>query len=212
MQTVSLAPSITTLKVVPWILRPQTSHRKFWHAPESHIYGWLCLYLSKPERLIKRGLELIDDSLKIRGVADYQLGRGVGTRLFPANVQIAHSPNTGRIRHIYLHGMRLATMRPTDGLFSLSLHGAKRISEARASARCFVTVRKDVAGFIAEGGHAFAAHVVAVDEAVRANDEVVVVDECGRVLAVGRAVMSACDMQAFRRGVAVKVRRGDKES
>jgi len=37
---------------------------------------------------------------------------------------------------------------------------------------------------------------------------VVVVDGAGRVLAVGRAVLSGAEMRAFKRGVAVKVRRG----
>jgi len=54
----------------------------------------------------------------------------------------------------------------------------------------------------------FAVHVVSVDDDVRARDEVVVVDGAERILAVGRAVLSGGEMRAFKRGVAVKVRRG----
>jgi uncharacterized protein with predicted RNA binding PUA domain len=144
-------------------------------------------------------------------VADYQFGKGVGTKLFPENVEIAYSKRTGRIRYIYLNGKRLATLRPTDGLFSLSIKGAKRIAENAGSAKCFVTVQNNVSRFIAEGGDVFAAHIVKADDEIRSKDEVIVVDEGGRVLAVGRSVLSSEEIKSFKVGVAVKVRRGCKE-
>jgi predicted RNA-binding protein (TIGR00451 family) len=112
-----------------------------------------------------------------------------------------------------LNGKRLATLRPTDGLLSLSITAAKFIAKNVGFARCFVTVRKDVSEFIADGGDVFAAHVVKADDAIHAKDEVVVVDEDNRVLAVGRALLSSAEMKAFKTGVAVKVRHGcTKES
>jgi len=148
---------------------------------------------------------------RIRSVADYQFGKGVGTKLFPENVEIIYSKRTGRIRYIYLDGGRLATLRPTDGLFSLSIKGAKRIAENVGSAKCFVTVQNDVSEFIAEGGDVFAAHVVKADDEIRPKNEVIVVDEGSRVLAVGRAVLSSGEIKSFKAGVAVKVRHGCKE-
>jgi uncharacterized protein with predicted RNA binding PUA domain len=145
---------------------------------------------------------------RVRSVADYQFGKGEGTELFPENVNIVFSRKTGRIRYVYLEGKRLVTMRPTDGFFSLSIDGAERIVHGGQSAKCFVAVRSDVAKFIADGGDVFAAHVVRADDEVRAKDEVIVLDEGGKVLAVGRAVLSGEEMKAFKRGVAVKVRRG----
>ena len=145
---------------------------------------------------------------KIRSVADYQFGKGVGAKLFPENVEIAYSKRTGRIRYVYLNGKRLATLRPTDGMFSLSVAGAKRIAENANVAKCFVTVQDDVSRFIAEGGDVFAVHVVKADYEIRPKDEVIIVDGRGRVLAVGRAVLSGEEMEAFKIGVAVKVRRG----
>lgn len=144
-------------------------------------------------------------------MADYQFGKGVGAKLFPENVEIAYSKRTGRIRYIYLNGKRLATLRPTDGLFSLSIKGAKRIAENAGSAKCFVTVQNNVSRFIAEGGDVFAVHVVKADDEIRSKDEVIVVDEGGRVLAVGRSVLSSEEIKSFKVGVAVKVRRGCKE-
>ncbi|MDH5793435.1 MAG: pseudouridine synthase [Candidatus Bathyarchaeota archaeon] len=154
----------------------------------------------------------MEDALRrIRSVADYQFGKGVGAKLFPENVEIAYSKRTGRIRYIYLNGKRLATLRPTDGLFSLSIKGAKRIAENAGSAKCFVTVQNNVSRFIAEGGDVFAAHIVKADDEIRSKDEVIVVDEGGRVLAVGRSVLSSEEIKSFKVGVAVKVRRGCKE-
>ena len=151
----------------------------------------------------------LEDSLRrIRSVADYQFGKDVGATLFPENVKIVFSRNTGRIRYVYLEGKRLGTMRPTDGFFSLSIDGAKRVVEDGHSAKCFVTVRSDVAKFIAEGGDVFAAHIMSADNEIRSKDEIVVLDEESKVLAVGRAVLSGEEMKAFKRGVAVKVRRG----
>jgi len=144
-------------------------------------------------------------------VADYQFGKGVGAKLFPENVEIVYSKRTGRIRYVYLNGKRLATLRPTDGLFSLSIAGAKRIVENADSAKCLVTVRSDVTKFIAKGGDVFAVHVVRADDDIRSKDEVIVVNENGEVLAVGRAVLSGEEMKAFKKGVAVKVRRGCME-
>jgi predicted RNA-binding protein (TIGR00451 family) len=144
---------------------------------------------------------------KIRAIADYQLGRGAGSALFPDDVVLSHSRRTGRIRHVYFNGTLLATLRPTDGLFSLTVEGARRLVQAEP-ARLWVRVQDDVADFIAQGRSVFAKHVVDCDEAIRPEEEVVVMDNHGMVLAVGRSVLTGKEMKAFQRGVAVRVRRG----
>jgi uncharacterized protein with predicted RNA binding PUA domain len=154
-------------------------------------------------------MNFIDNALKrVRSVADYQFGRGVGEALFPSSVEILFSKATGRIRYVNLNGERLATLRPTDGLLSLSVSAAKLLVERLGFASSLVTVRNDVSEFVADGGDVFAAHVVKVDDAIHSKDEVIVVDEDGRVLAVGRALLSGSEMLAFKIGVAVKVRHG----
>ena len=145
---------------------------------------------------------------RIRSIADYQYGLGVGEKLFPDNVQIEYSHNTGRIRYISLAGERIATLRPTDGMLSLSVNAARALNQKCPAAHCFVTVRQDISKFVAEGGDVFAAHIVKVDPEVHAKDEVIVLDELGQVVAVGRAFLSADEMLAFKTGVAVKVRHG----
>ncbi len=145
---------------------------------------------------------------RIRSIADYQYGEGVGSKLFPDDIKIEYSHSTGRIRYIYLNGERIATLRPTDGLLSLSITAARTLSKDVPSAPCFVTVRQDIAKFVAEGGDVFAAHVVKVNPEIHAKDEVVILDETGQVIAVGRAFLSSSEMIAFKTGVAIKVRHG----
>lgn len=148
---------------------------------------------------------------RVRSVADYQFGKGVGSKLFPDNIEIQLSPRTGRIRYINLNGERLATLRPTDGLLSLSIKAAQFIVGHVPEAKCFVTVKNDVAQYIARGGDVFAVHVVKVDEEIRPKDEVIAIDEDGKVLAVGRTMLSSEEIRAFKTGAAIKTRHGAKE-
>jgi len=148
---------------------------------------------------------------KIRAVADYQLGKGTGNALFPDNVEVAFSKRTGRIRHIYLRGKLLATLRPTDGMFSLTIEGARRLLKGVNSLRLWVKVSKDAAPFVAKGKSVFAKHVTAADIEIHPQEEVIVLSEDHKVLAVGKAVLTGREMTAFKRGVAVRVRRGVSE-
>jgi predicted RNA-binding protein (TIGR00451 family) len=149
---------------------------------------------------------------KIRSIADYQFGGSVGRRLFPSRVKIVYSKRTGRIRHVYLGERRLATLRPNNGLFSLTIAGAKRITERAKPQRLWVRIREEAAPFVAKGKSVFAKHVVDADEEIRPQEEVIVVNERGDVLAVGRAMLSGKEMKIFKKGVAVRVRRGAEES
>ena len=149
--------------------------------------------------------------LKIRKVADYQFGKRVGESLFPDGVSITISKRTKKIRHVYLDDKLLATLRPTIGLFSLTIEGARRLADGMKPLRLWVQVQDDVASFIEEGGDVFAKHITDNDDEIRPMEEVIVLDGKRRVIAVGRAVLSGDEMKAFKRGVAVKVRRGNLE-
>lgn len=149
--------------------------------------------------------------LKIRQIADYQFGKGIGEILFPDEVEVVFSKSTGRIRHIYLYGKRIATLRPKDGTFSLTIEGAKRIVEMSKSLKGWVKVSDEAVSSVAKGKSVFAKHVVDADEEIRPKEEVIVLDKAGNVLAVGRAVLTGEEMKAFKTGVAVKVRKGIKE-
>jgi predicted RNA-binding protein (TIGR00451 family) len=92
-------------------------------------------------------------------------------------------------------------------MFSLTIHGAMRLANVKPL-RYYVKVKDDVSSFIARGKSAFAKHAVDADDEIRPKEEVVILDGKGRVLAVGRAVLSGKEMKVFKRGVAVQVRSG----
>ncbi len=152
---------------------------------------------------------MIDPDLRrIRGIADYQFGTGCSTSLFPEGVSIERSKRTGKIRLVRVEGVLLASLRPTDGLFTLTIAGAERLVSGVESLGYTVTVMDEVSEFISQGRNVFAKHVLDAGSSVRPGDEVVVVDSKRRVLAVGRALLNREEMLAFGIGVAVKTRRG----
>ena len=148
---------------------------------------------------------------KIRKIADYQFGKGVGEKLFPENVKIVFSKRTGRIRHVYLNDKLLATLNPITGFFTLTIEGAKKVLEAMQPKRLWVQVRDDAALFVEKGSDVFVKHVTDLDEEIRPGEEVIVVNSKGEVIAVGRAMLSGAEMRVFNRGIAVRVRRGRNE-
>jgi uncharacterized protein with predicted RNA binding PUA domain len=144
---------------------------------------------------------------RIRTIADYQFGKGVGKLLFPDHVEFQFS-TTGRVRQVLLGNERLATVRAKDGMLTPGITGARKLHEVIQYPGRRVVVNSDSAPFVAKGKNAFAKHVVAVDPDVRAGEEVMVVDENDVLLAVGKAVLCAVEMLAFKKGMAVEVRSG----
>jgi predicted RNA-binding protein (TIGR00451 family) len=157
-----------------------------------------------PIQLVKARLH---ELRRIRVVANYQFGKGA-SRAFPKTVLITRSPNTHRIRHIYNNDELLATYRPKDGLLALSTPGGQALLAIFKPPKLRVEVVPGVEEFIKSGGNVFCKHVQQVDPELRPAEEVLVVDEKDRLLAVGRSFFNAEEMLSFKIGVAVKVRHG----
>ncbi len=148
------------------------------------------------------------DLRRVRGVAEYQFGPGSGAALFPDGVSFEHSKRTGKVRFIRRGDVLIASLRPTDGLLTLTIAGAERLVSQVNPLGCTVTVQDEVGEFVSQGRNVFAKHVVEADDGIRPRDEVIVLDSKKRVLAVGRALLTRAEMLAFGVGVAVKTRRG----
>jgi predicted RNA-binding protein (TIGR00451 family) len=157
-----------------------------------------------PIQLVKPRLH---ELRRIRVVANYQFGKGA-SRAFPKTVLITRSPNTHRIRHIYNNDELLATYRPKDGLLALSTPGGQALLAIFKPPKLRVEVVPGVEEFIKSGGNVFCKPVQQVDPELRPAEEVLVVDEKDRLLAVGRSFFNAEEMLSFKIGVAVKVRHG----
>ncbi|MEM3086887.1 MAG: PUA domain-containing protein [Halobacteria archaeon] len=142
---------------------------------------------------------------RVRAIADYQFGPGAGEALFPDGVGFVLS-NTGRPRQVTLDGARIATVRARDGRLTLSMDGGRRLHGCFPPPRWRVVVSADAAPFVAEGGNAFAKHILRSDPEIRALDEVLVTDPEDRPLAVGQARLGSEEMGVLKRGVAVETR------
>ncbi len=145
---------------------------------------------------------------KLVGVANYQFGGEAGSVLFNKRVLIECSKRTGRIRHIYRDGKLVATLRPKDGYLALTPEGANILLTRMKDLQNVVVVQDDVSEMVRNGGDVFAKHVVRADSNLRPAEEVIVSDEQPKLVGVGRAVLSGNEMRYFKRGVAVKLRRG----
>lgn len=106
----------------------------------------------------------------------------------------------------------IATLRPRDGYLALSLDGASILLSGIRNPPNVVMLQTDVADVVRGGGDVFAKHVVQADLSLRPAEEVIVTDERRVLVGVGRAVLSGVDMMHFKRGVAVRLRRGVKEA
>src|SRR3989441_2170179 len=154
-----------------------------------------------PLQLVKPRLH---ELRRIRVVANYQFGKGA-SKAFPKAIQITRSPNTHRIRHIYNNDELLATYRPKDGLLALSIPGGQALRGIFKPPRLRVEVVPGVEEFIKNGGNVFCKHVQHVDPELRPAEEVLVVDENDRLLAVGRRLFNPYEIRSFQIGGEVKV-------
>jgi len=149
----------------------------------------------------------LDELMKIRLIADYQFGRGTGRLLFPDDVTVAHS-RTGRVRQIFEDGERLATLRASDGMFTISIRAAIKLHKSIPYTGLRIVVSDEAAPFVAEGKTAFAKHVMDVDPEIRSGEEVLIVNESDDLLGVGKALLAPTEMLSAMRGVGVETRSG----
>jgi predicted RNA-binding protein (TIGR00451 family) len=148
-----------------------------------------------------------EDLERLKGIADFQFGYGVGDILFPEGTWIEYSKNTGRPRHIFHSNTMLANYRPNNALFTLTIAGAERLNTLQGFTG-YVVVVDEVVEFIEKGKNLFAKHVQEAGPGIKPGDEVIVRDNRGKVVAVGKAVLTSEEMERFKKGLAVKVRRG----
>jgi len=152
----------------------------------------------------------LDDLNKIEYIADYQFGEGSGKALFNGNINIVKSRKTGKIRHVHDGDVLIATLRASDGIFVLSMEGAKRLHSYLEYPENRVVVNSDAEPFAREGKSIFAKFVIDCDINIRANEEVLIVNENDELLAFGKSLLNGREIMDFNIGQAVKTRKGGK--
>ena len=152
-----------------------------------------------------------DDVRKLKAIADYQFGWGAGEALFKGNINVEKSKKTGKIRHIYDGKTLIVNMRASDSYLVLSKEGARRLHGACEYPKNRVVVNRDSEPFALDGKSVFSKFVVECDENIRSNDEVLIVNEDDRLLAFGKSLLSAVEIEDFQTGQAIKTRKGFKK-
>ncbi len=146
------------------------------------------------------------DVAKVKAVADYQFGKGAADELFDGVLQIVKSKTTGKIRNVLVDGKHVVSMRAPDGLFTLRPAGAEKLHKRFASPRMRVIVNADSAEFNREGKNVFGGFVLDCDPDLVPMDEVLIVDDADRLIAIGRTLLVREEMLAVKKGLVVKVR------
>jgi len=152
------------------------------------------------------------DVSMIRNILDRQFGDGCGVELLPENkvFLLNRAPAEDRMDEIIVDGKVVASLY--YDIFSkkphfkvlLRMEGALRIADCVR--KSWVIVDEGAVEPILKSSNAMAVGIVDMDMSIEKGDEVIVFSPDRRVIAVGRAMMSAREMRGADRGVGVKVR------
>jgi len=145
----------------------------------------------------------MDHILKIKQTIDALFGKGVA-KFLPKDIEITFSKKTGRIKTAHHKEKLLFTLR-IDGGLALTPYFAQLLLKGKKFKENCLEVNKDAAPFIEEGRSVFCKHVVWCGKNIKIASDTPILFE-NKVIAVGRATLSAEMIVDFQRGVAVKVR------
>ena len=111
---------------------------------------------------------------QLKGIADFQFGKGSGDVLFPKDIMVERSKGTKRIKIAYLNGDRVCSFRVRDGFLILSISGGEKLHKNKLGLR--VKIIEDVEPFIRKGKSVFAAFIIDADQDIVPYDEVLIVN------------------------------------
>ena len=145
----------------------------------------------------------------IRSLADRQFGEGSGLALIPEDrvVLLNKAPSLDRMDEIIVDGCTVATIRYDLG------SGWKLINRMQSAMRIapvmtkgFVVCDDGAVKFVQESKNLMAPGVIDAHPDIRYDDEVIVITKDKKAIATGTARMTASEMIANDRGVAVKTK------
>jgi predicted RNA-binding protein (TIGR00451 family) len=151
---------------------------------------------------------------KIKAISDYQFGPKITDILFKNEdtINFQYSKNTGRIKHVLSDNDLILNFRPNIGLFTLTLNSALSIIKAIPSPTLRAVVLNEISEFIKKGRNVFCKHIVDIDSDLRAFDEIVVVNQKGELLGIGKIMLPIPYIKSFTTGLAIKIRKGVNKS
>ena len=133
---------------------------------------------------------------------------------------------TGRIRNVVdSNGIHILSPRLAEGGLSITVDGArilhslrkdpiptnfesKRKSDWTAKGLAWVVVDNDAEPFVKQGRSVMHGFVLACDDWTRPDETVLIVNQSGELLAIGRSQSTPAELSSFKKGIAIKVREG----
>ncbi|MGI0046930.1 MAG: PUA domain-containing protein [Nitrosotalea sp.] len=145
----------------------------------------------------------MDSILKIKYNIDALFGIGV-SKYLPKDVRFTYSKKTGRIQHVYQNDMLLCTLR-IDGGLAITPNFAQMLMKSKKFRENCVEIDDDSKPFIEDGNSVFCNHITWFGKNILIGSDVAVLHG-NKVIAVGKAIVSAKMLRSLKRGVAVKIR------
>lgn len=146
------------------------------------------------------------DLRQLKGIADFQFGKGSGDVLFKEETMIERSKGTKRIKFAYIDNERICSFRAQDAFLILSIKGGRILFENKLGLR--VKIIEDVEPFIRKGKSVFSKHVSEADQEIAPKDEVLISNHIGEFIGIGTAKIPGKLMKEMTSGVAVDTRKG----
>ncbi len=121
--------------------------------------------------------------------------------------RICTSRTTGKMRRVVLSDSTIVlTIRASDYVLIPHIFFAKLLHKHLPFPLYRIIVANEMVDDVMQGWTLFARHVVAVDENIRPGDEVLIVDEQDRFLAVGRTILGHLEILTSTYGPAAIIR------
>lgn len=138
---------------------------------------------------------------------EYLYGSGV-TSAFPWEQLIYIKSKSSKRLKLIKYRENMFTSIKENGIVTLSIESAKKMMQTSRFLGSCVKVTEDIDEFISKGGNLFCKHVKSVGKNIQVGLDVGILNAKNELIAVGKVVVPKGYMLSFKKGIAVKVRRG----
>ena len=145
----------------------------------------------------------MDNLLKLKYSIDSLFGKGV-SRYLQKQLRFTYTKKNGRIRSVFQDEKLLCTLR-IDGGLAITPYFAQVLMKNKLFKENCIEIDEDSKPFIEDGRSVFCKHVVWCGKNILIGADTPILYK-GKVIAVGRAVLSTEMIESMNRGVAVRTR------
>jgi 7-cyano-7-deazaguanine tRNA-ribosyltransferase len=149
----------------------------------------------------------LDEDHIVKAIIDYQFGGGTHLVLGDQSLFVKRSRRTGILRNFSNESGALGTFRASDFVIIPTKDFARKLHQYIPVPRLRVVAKRESIPYISKNKDLLAKFVLDVDSEILCGEEVFIVDEHDSFVNFGKSALSAPEMIAFNRGVAVQVRR-----